>query len=526
MSSSKKYEAAKSFTVLLTAMSISAGSLTAQAPGPSQQTTRATQIPLSGRQAQQQLGTVVPQQSATSGNNSSVNTSTTNVQVQGAYMGSVPGSDAANGPTTLTLESAIRMGLRFNLGAVSASASLRQVRAQRLSSLSALLPTISASLGETGAKTNLQTIGLSADTFGGGGGPGGLSFPTTVGPFHYYDLRGTLNYNVLDFTAIHNYRGAKESERAAELSDKDARELVVLAVGGEYLKILADAALVEAQEAQVRYAQSSYDQALAQNQAGTKSEVDTQRSLVELQTEQQRLTSQRADLIKQKRTLARSIGVAQDATLVFSEKLSYSPIPAVPLDDALRAALARRADLQSAQAQLRAAEENLRAARSERLPSVNINGYFALQGINPDRGNGAFSSNAAVSVPVWQGGRIKADIQQAQAAVDQRRAEYLDQRGVVEQDLRNAYLDFQVAADQVKVAESNRDLALRTLTQSQDRFAAGVATSVEVVQSQESLAGANRDYISSLYSHNLARISLARALGQAESSIPNLLKGQ
>ena len=168
----------------------------------------------------------------------------------------------------------------------------------------------------------------------------------------------------------------------------------------------------------------------------------------------------------------------------------------------------------------------MKAARSEHLPSVKVNGYFAVQGVNPDHGNGAFSSTASVTVPIWQGVRIKADVQQAQAVIDQRRAEYQDERSAIEQDLRNAYLEFQVATDQVKVADSNRDLALRTLTQSQDRFAAGVATSVEVVQSQESLASANRDYISSLYSHNLAKISVARALGQAEASIPTLLKGK
>jgi outer membrane protein TolC len=110
--------------------------------------------------------------------------------------------------------------------------------------------------------------------------------------------------------------------------------------------------------------------------------------------------------------------------------------------------------------------------------------------------------------------------------VDQRRAEYQDQRGVVELDVRNAYTDLETAADQVRVAESNRQLALQTLQQSQDRFVAGVATSVEVVQSQESLAAADRDYVSSVYAHNLAKISLARALGEAENSISQFLKGQ
>jgi outer membrane protein TolC len=247
---------------------------------------------------------------------------------------------------------------------------------------------------------------------------------------------------------------------------------------------------------------------------------------VEYQTEEQRLTSQRSDLTKDKRTLARAIGLPQSADLTFAETLPFTPAAPLPLDEALRKAFADRSDLKSAQMQVRAAEEALKASRAEHLPTGNVNGYVAVEGVNPNHGNGVFSGQASLSIPIFQGGRIKADEQQAQAAIDQRRAEYEDQRGVVEQDVRNAYLDFQVATDQVKLAQSNRDLALITLQQSQDRFTAGVATSVEVVQSQESLAAADRDYISSLYAHNLAKIDIARAIGQAEATIPTILKGQ
>jgi outer membrane protein TolC len=481
--------------------------------------TQAQQVSLSGRQAQPS-GSVVSQQRSSGVASSTVNTSTTTIQVQGAYSGSVFGPETGQTNTSLTLDQAVQMGLKFNLGAVSAGASTRQTRAQRLAALSALLPSIDAGLSETGAKTNLQTLGLSSGTFGGG------AIPTVVGPYHYYDARFNLKYNVFDAAALHNYRQAKESASAAEWNDRDARELVVLAVGGEYLRIAADLALVESQEAQVRYAQSSYDQARAQLLAGTRSEVDAQRSQVELQTEQQRLISQRADVIKEKRALARSIGLQLETDFTLAEKLTYNPYAPADLQAALKVALSGRADLKSAEAQLRAAQESLKAAHSERLPTVSLSGYVAVQGVNPNSGNGVFQGVASVSVPVFQGGRIKAAEEQALAAVDQRTAEYQDQRGVIELDIRNAYTDFDVAVDQVRVAESNRDLALRTLQQSQDRFAVGVATSVEVVQSQESLAAANRDYISGLYAHNLSKISLSRALGQAEKNIANILKGQ
>ena len=494
--------------------------LNGQTSGQQQPTRAQQQTQLSGRQSQQ-TGSVTTKQSASQGGSSSVNTSTTTIQVQGNYVGSVPDPDAAHAPTALTLERAIQMGLRFNLGSVSAGASLRQERALRLSSLSQLLPSISATVSENAAKTDLQTIGLSSGIFGGA-----VALPTTVGPYHYYDARTTLNYNFLDFTARHNYLSAKASEHASQLSQRDARELVVLAVGGEYLRVLSTVALVESQQAQVQYAKSSFGLATAQLAAGTKSPVDAQKSQVEYQTEQQRLISQQSDLEKQERDLARSIGLPQDATLSFAEKLAFTPTPPLPIDEALRKAFAGRADLQSARMQVRAAEESLKASRAERLPTGNVNGYVAVQGVNPNHGNGVFSGAASLSIPIFQGGRIKADQQQAQAAIDQRQAEFEDQRGVVEQDVRNAYSDFQVAANQVRLAESNRELALSTLKQSLDRFAAGVTNSVEVVQSQESLAAADRDYISSLYSHNLAKVQIARAMGQAEAAIPMLLKGQ
>jgi len=465
-----------------------------------------------------QSGSVSVQQSTASGGSSSVNTTVINVQINGSFSGSVPGNETGNSP--LTLERAIQLGLKYNLGAVNAGASLRQVRAQRLLALSKLLPSITAGLSETGAKTDLETLGLSASAFGKG-----AALPVTVGPYHYYDVRTSVSFDAFDRSAVHSYRSAQESERASEFSDRDARELIVLAVGGEYLRVLADAALVEAQEAQVRSAQASYNQAVAQNQAGTRSGVDTERSQVELQTEQQRLTSQKADLVKEKRTLARLIGYPLDSEITPAEKLVLSTAAPMPLDAALKLAMDQRADLKSTAADLRAAEESFKSAHAEHLPTVSVSGYLGVQGINPNAGNGVFSGTASVSVPVWQGGKIHADEEQARGVIDQRRAEYQNQRGSVELDVRNAYTDLETATDQMRVADSNRKLALQTLQQSQDRFQAGVATSVEVVQSQESLAAANRDYVSSLYAHNLAKIGLARAVGNAETNIPQFLKG-
>jgi outer membrane protein TolC len=311
---------------------------------------------------------------------------------------------------------------------------------------------------------------------------------------------------------------------ASALTARDARELVIFAVAGSYMQILRAQAQVFAQTDQVRYAQALYDQARAQSEAGTKAEIDALRILVQLQTEQQRLRSEESDLKKQSFAFARLIGLSVNARITFTSILNEDATAQLGVEQAVQQALARRQDLQAQEAQVRAAEATVKAAHAEHMPTASIKGYYGLQGINPDQGRSVFSATANISVPVFEGGRIRADVEQAKAVLDQRRAELDDQRGAVELQVRSACDDLDVATTQVQVAKSNRELALKILKQSQDRFTSGATDSVEVIQSQQTLGAALDDYVSALYAANLARISLARAMGDAEQQIPALLK--
>jgi outer membrane protein TolC len=156
---------------------------------------------------------------------------------------------------------------------------------------------------------------------------------------------------------------------------------------------------------------------------------------------------------------------------------------------------------------------------------LSINGDYGLEGVNPNKGVAAYQVSAGVRIRLFDSGRVRADVDQADAAFTQLQAQYDDLRAAVDLDVRQAYVDLQVASDQIKVAQENRRLAAETLTQSIDRFSSGVTNSVEVVQSQETVALAEQDYISTLFSLNLSRISLAKATGQAEQFIPYMLKG-
>jgi outer membrane protein TolC len=475
----------------------------------------AAQLPLSSRP---QAG-VTTQQASQPVGASSMNVITPSLQIQVPYSGSVRDPTAAD-EIRLSLPEAIRRGLQFNLGEVNASFAVRQTRAQRGSALSELLPHASMSVSETGAKEDLQTEGLGAGTFGNLG----LSIPVTVGPYHYYSLQGNLSANALDLTSLYNYRSASMNANASALTARDARELVILAVAGSYMQILHTRAQALAQTDQVRYAQALYDQARAQSEAGTKAEIDALRILVQLQTEQQRLRSEESDLRKQSFAFARLIGLPVNARITFTSILNEDAAYPLGVEQAVQQALARRQDLKAQEAQVRAAEATVKAARAEHMPTASIQGYYGLQGINPDQGRSVFSATAKISVPVFAGGRIHGDVEQAKAVLDQRRAELDDQRGAVEQQVRSACDDLDVATTQVQVAKSNRELALKILKQSQDRFASGATDSVEVIQSQQTLGAAFDDYVSALYAVNLARISLARAMGDAEQQIPALLK--
>jgi outer membrane protein TolC len=475
---------------------------------------RAAQLPISGRTGQQ--GSVATVQNPLPGGAQSVNTITGSVQVQGAYQGSVPPAGSPGEPLPLSLAEAIRRGLQYNLSTIGFQNGVRQAHAQRVLELANLLPNVSGNLLFTEQQTDLAAFGFKFQF-------SGFSIPTVVGPFHYFDLRAHVTQTVANFTTLRNYRATEQTLRATELSAQDARDLVVLAVTGGYLSIISAAARIDSARAQVATAQATYQQAVDRHNAGVTARIDVTRSQVELQTQQQRLTSQETDFAKQKIGLGRVIGLPAGQDFTLTDALPYAPLTGLTLDQALTRALTSRPDLKAAQAQVQAADLVRKAAVAERYPSVDLAGDYGVIGTSPQNSHGTFSVTGTLRFPIWQGGRVRGDIEQADAALQQRRSEYEDLRGRVDADVREAFLDLTAAANQVGVAQSNRDLAGDTLLQARDRFAAGVADTIEVIQAQESVAAAEQDYISSLYAHNLAKASLARAMGQAEQGIQQLL---
>jgi outer membrane protein TolC len=325
-------------------------------------------------------------------------------------------------------------------------------------------------------------------------------------------------------TALNNYRAAKDNLRATELSGQDARDLVVLAVGGAYLQVIAAAARVNSARAQLETANALYQQTSQQRSVGLVAQIDVNRSRIQMLTQQQRQASLQNDLAKQKINLARMTGLPPNDRYDVVDDVPFAAAPPITIEDALKQAFSQRSDLKAADAQVRAAERSKSAARAERLPSLSLSANYGAIGMNPSQAHGTFAVVGSLKIPIWQSGRIEGDIEQAGAALAQRQAELEDLRGQIESDVRKAFLDLEAARTQVEVATENLQVTKENLGLTRQRYDAGVTDNVEVVQSQESVAGAELDYINSVFAHNVAKLSLARAVGQAADNLAQFLQ--
>ena len=438
---------------------------------------------------------------------------------QSPYTGSLPEGTATPGVLQIGFQDAIDRGLRNNLGLLLSGDQMLTARGERWKELSSLLPDFGARIQE-----NVETESLAALGFKGNVFP--FPLPRLIGPFNYFDARVSLSQSLFSFKQLETERAAVESLKSAQHSLKDARELVVLAVGNAYLLAIADAARIETTTAEVTTAQVLYDRAVDQEKAGVTPTIDTLRAQVELQTRQQQLIAARNDYAKQKLSLARIIGLPPGQEFELTEKAPYQALTPLPVDVYLQRAYSSRSDYKAAQEQLYSAQLLRTAATAGHYPTLDLNANFGDIGVNPGQSNGTWQVDGGINIPIFAGGRTHSDVLEAEAQLKQARQQLGNLRGQIDYEVRASLLDLTAAADQVEVARSSVKLAEQELSQSRDRFTAGVTDNLEVVQAQESVASAHESYIDSLYAHNLAKVELARAIGDAEQGVERFLKGR
>jgi outer membrane protein TolC len=434
---------------------------------------------------------------------------------QDSFKGSVVTGKATDGVMDLTLTDAIARGLRQNLGIILQTSAQQNAKGQQFEQLQALLPTVTGD-----ASIEVEQINLAAF---------GLKFPglkMIVGPFQVVDFRAYLTQNLFNLPALENYIAARHNFNAAKLTAADARDMVVLSVGNAYLLCIADAARIDAVNASLATSKVSLDQATASHDAGISPRLDVLRAQVDYQNEQQSLISTTNQLAKDKLALARTIGLPLDQAYRLTDTEPYVAMDNLDPAAAFAQALKNRKDLAAANEQVVAARAQKTAAFADQLPTAKFSGDFGDIGETPGHSHGTYTATGKVEAPILQIAKTRGEEDVADANYQQSRDKLSDQIQQVNADIRDSILDIQSAAKLVDAAKSNLDLANEELSEAQQRFHAGVADNLPVSQAQTSVEQANDQYISALYQHNAAKLSLARALGIAETNLKDYLGGK
>ena len=440
---------------------------------------------------------------------------TTSLPANSPFLGGVPQGTASSEPLTLTVGEAIRRGLEPNLAVLTSEQGVDRARGARRIALSQLLPNISAGVAEARQVRNLAVFGF----------PLGDSFPSIVGPFNTFDARLYASQSIFDLSALKETRAEAHNVEAARLSSRSAREIVILVTANLYLQALASNARADSARAQLETATALHTQALDLKQSGIIAGIDVVRAEVRQSTERQRATAAENEFQKAKLQLARVIGLPLGQAFTLTTAVPDLPTPDMTVEQAVERAYRTRPDYLAALERVRAAEDRRQAVVSDALPSVHVTADYGAIGLTPASARSTFTVTGAVNVPIFQGGRRQGRLLEADADLRARRAEAEDLHAEVYYDVRTAFLDLQAIGEELQVATRARQLANQQLTQSRDRFAAGVASNIEVIQAQEAVALASEQYISALYGFSVAKGVLAQSLGTAEEAAAKYLGG-
>jgi outer membrane protein TolC len=448
---------------------------------------------------------------------------------QSAYYGSVTIVQPTGGVKPLSIDDAIAMGIDHNLAMVEARDQEQSAKAKQLTSLQPLLPTVTAQ-ADTGAhQINLAALGFGPSLLK----KAAVLFPnqdfsgfSTVVKVNVTDAQLNYSQTLFSLPNIDLYRAAKESVVAAFYSKQSARGLVVLTVGDAYLQALALRAQVENAKSLLAADQVLLNQAVAEHQAGTAANLDELRARVQFQTQQQTLISAEVTFAKAKIALNREIGLPPEQEIQLTDAEPYAELTAMDIDQAKEVAYRSRQDYQGLQAQIRAAQYKRKAAKWERLPTLDMSGNYGVTGVTTGLYHGTFLAQGTLNLPLFQEAKFRGDSRVADANLTNLNQQFAALKEQINQQLRDSILDVQSAAELVRVARSNVELARKELEQTTERFEAGVDDNLPVVQAQATLANAESNLVNTTSQHNQAKLGLARNLGIVDTQYQSFLKSK
>ncbi len=421
--------------------------------------------------------------------------------------------NAPTGVLKLTLEQSVGLALKQNTTAQIAQIVAKQSVEQKNIARAELLPQANLNVSEQWQRLNL------AAEFGGGGFPGlppGTVFPGHIGPFSLFSAGVGFNGQIFDLTLFRRYQAQRSAADASRFDSQSSREQVVLLVVSQYIGTLRATADVQASQSRVDLAQALYDQAADLQKEGVGTGIDTLRANVELQNEKQRLIEAEAQRETNLFGLSRLLNLDPRQQIDLADSLSFFETPQPELEPSIEEGLATRPEWKSLQEQIQSANYDKKASSESRLPSAHYSGNWTQLGVSPTEVIPTYTYSGSVTMPIFTGGRIHAEIARANLEIQKIEQQQQDLRNQIALEVKTALINLGSARNEVQVANSGVQLSKEEVDQARDRFKAGVANNIEVIQAQDSLARANDNQIAALYRFNQARADLARSIGQME----------
>ncbi len=431
---------------------------------------------------------------------------------------------ANSGALPLSIGEAIERGLQHNLNILLDQQNQKSVHGQVLQVKNNLLPSMTAEAKTSTQQINLAAMGFKPSVFSEISIPGiNLSDIPSIVKVDVTSAQLNLNQQLFNVPAYFLYRAAQRADEVASWTTLNERGTVALNVGTQYLRAVADAAEIDNAKALLKADEVALNQATASHDAGVGTNLDVLRAKVQYQTQQQTLINDENVFAKDKIALNRLMGLPAEQELILTDTAPYSEFATLPLNEAMGIAFERRKDLRSLEAQVEVADRTMKAVKYERLPSLSFGGYYGVLGETHGLYHGVFSATGKLSFPIFQEGQLRGEREVAQAQIMGLERQVQSLKVTIEQQIRSAMLDVQATDEQVKVARSNVELAKQALSDTTDRFKAGVDDNLPVVEAQATLAAAESRLVETLFQYNQAKLQLARNTGVVETQYKSYL---
>ena len=427
--------------------------------------------------------------------------------------GALAGEDPATSPPELrlSLRDAIQAAIDNNVNVRLLKERIAAAQAQADTSLGSLLPNVSGYMNGRNQTVNLAAIGLPADRLGGLG----LTRSVTD-PFEVYDARAGFVQNLFSLSLIQRWRAAKTGVDVAGLEAEVTKRDVMATVGLLYIEALRADEAVKARLADIELGEQLLKLAKDRKAAGVATGLDVTREEVQLENNRQRWLVSQNEQESARLNLIRALGITFDVKLLLTDELKFVPVGRQRAEEALTIAREQRVELKAQETRQKLASLSLSSVTDERIPSLALNGDYGWIGVKPEDAFATRTIGLTLSVPIFDGGQRESRISENRSRVRQESIRMKDVADQVTLEVRNALLTLESSQQQVAVAQKGVDLASKELTFARDRFAAGLATNIEVTNAQTSMARARDNVIEALFRFNASRINLSRAKGEIE----------